>query len=109
MRADSGHAKSVPGRLCVDVGGAAYDMTIFADGDSLVLVFADATTGAESYAPGRFLRMDPPGRDGVLTVDFNLAFVPPCGFSDFYSCPIPAPQNRLPLPIRAGEQRVRWA
>lgn len=105
---DSGHTKKVPGTVVVEVGGVVRRLSAFLDGDNLVLVFADGTTGVESYAPGRFLSLPPPAEDGSIEVDFNLAFIPPCGFSDFYSCPIPPPQNRLDVPIRAGEQRVRW-
>ena len=109
---DSGHAKKVPGVVAVRVGDVDYELLAFLDGAHLVLVYSDGTTGAESYAPGRFLRMpcpDPgPGGECPVTVDFNRTCVPPCGFSNFYSCPIPPPQNRIAVPVRAGEQRVRW-
>lgn len=105
---DTGHTKQVPGELVVTLDGTDYALQAFLDGPALVLVFADATTGAESYAPGRFLRMPRPANDEAIDVDFNRTFIPPCGFSDFYSCPIPPATNRLPLPIRAGEKRVVW-
>ena len=106
---DAGHTKSVPGTVSVEIAGEAYEFTVFADGGQLVLVFADGTTGRESYAPGRFLRFDPPTASGDrVELDFNRAFVPPCGFSDFYSCPIPPAENRVSAPVRAGEQRVLW-
>lgn len=106
---DTGHTKTVPGVIRARIGETDYEFSAFADGGHLVLVFADGTTGSESYAPGRFLRFAPPpsGSDGV-ELDFNRAFIPPCGFSDFYSCPIPPAQNRVSVPIRAGEQAVRW-
>src|SRR5699024_1032 len=93
---DTGHTKSVPGVIRASIADEEYEFTAFADGGYLVLVFADATTGAESYAPGRFLRFAPPV-DGSNTVelDFNHAIIPPCGFSDFYSCPIPPAENRV--------------
>lgn len=105
---DSGHAKQVPGLLRVQVKGESYGLMVFLDGDDLVLVFADATTGRETYAPGRFLKMRPAAPDGTVDVDFNRAIIPPCGFSDFYSCPIPPAQNRINAPVRAGEKSVRW-
>lgn len=105
---DSGRPKSVPGEVEIDLPGGPVTLLAFKDGAELVLVFADGTTGAESYAPGRFLRIPLPESDSELTVDFNRAFVPPCGFSDFYSCPIPPPQNRIRSPIRAGERRALW-
>lgn len=104
---DSGHHKKVPGVIDVTIDGKAYELMAFLDGSALVLVYADATTGAESYAPGKFLRMPMP-EGSEVTVDFNRSFIPPCGFSDFYSCPIPPPQNRIEAPIRAGEKSVTW-
>lgn len=73
-----------------------------------MLVFADGTTGDETYAPGRFLRLPDPSPDGEIEVDFNYAIVPPCGFSDYYSCPIPPPQNRIVVPVTAGEKKAIW-
>ena len=105
---DTGRPKSVPGTVSVDLPDGTVELLAFKDGQELVLVFADGTTGAESYAPGRFLRVPLPEGDADLVVDFNRAFVPPCGFSNFYSCPIPPAQNRIGIPIRAGERAARW-
>ncbi|MGH3359895.1 MAG: DUF1684 domain-containing protein [Nocardioidaceae bacterium] len=105
---DTGHAKRVPGEIDLELGDRTYALLAFLDGDVLVLVFADGTTGRESYAPGRFLRLPPPDADGNVSVDFNRAIIPPCGFSNSYSCPLPPAQNRIALPIRAGERRVQW-
>ena len=44
-----------------------------------------------------------------ITIDFNRAIVPPCGFSNQMNCPLPPAQNRLPFALRAGEKRVRYA
>lgn len=106
--ADAGHTKRVPGTITVQLYGKTHELVAFLDGSELVLVFADATTGVESYAPGRFLRIHCPQTNGEVSIDFNQSFVPPCGFSDFYSCPIPPIQNKLSVPVRAGEKRVRW-
>jgi uncharacterized protein (DUF1684 family) len=104
---DNGHTKAVPGAVKTSIDGVAYAFTVFADGGHLVLVFADATTGRTSYAPGRFLRF-PAAPDGAaLTLDFNRAIVPPCGFSDYYSCPIPPAENRIAAAVIAGELRSR--
>ncbi|MFL5802483.1 MAG: DUF1684 domain-containing protein [Roseiflexaceae bacterium] len=37
-------------------------------------------------------------------VDFNLAYNPYCAYSEDYSCPSPPAENRLAVPIRAGEK-----
>jgi uncharacterized protein (DUF1684 family) len=54
---DSGHAKQVPGIIDLSFEDQRYQLTAFLDGPMLVIVFADATTGAESYAPRWLLRM----------------------------------------------------
>jgi hypothetical protein len=46
--------------------------------------------------------------DDVI-VDFNLAYNPSCALSPFYNCPIPPVENRLTVPIRAGEMTPRIA
>ncbi|HXW82480.1 MAG TPA: DUF1684 domain-containing protein [Acidimicrobiales bacterium] len=105
---DTGHAKRVPATIEVAYGGHSYELVPFRDGRALVITFADATTGEETYAPGRFLRVTPPDSPGELLLDFNRAFIPPCGFSNFYSCPLPPRENRFSVEIRAGERRVLW-
>ncbi|HJP70467.1 MAG TPA: DUF1684 domain-containing protein, partial [Candidatus Limnocylindria bacterium] len=69
----------------------------------LWLVFGDATNGTETYGGGRFLYTPAPS-DGSVEVDFNRAYNPPCVFSPFATCPLPWPENRLPIRVEAGER-----
>ena len=73
----------------------------------LFVPFADATTGTETYAAGRYLDIDPTST-GLYEVDFNRAYNPYCAYNESYDCPFPPPSNRLKLPVRAGE-RMRAA
>ncbi|UAJ80600.1 DUF1684 domain-containing protein [Leifsonia sp. ZF2019] len=98
----------VPGDITFRLDGVDHTLSAFDDDGTLLLVFADATNGAEgndgTYASGRFLFVQ---RDGDRVVlDFNRAFVPPCGFSDQYNCPLPPRNNRFAVPVLAGEKRV---
>jgi len=70
------------------------------------LVFGDTTNGVESYGGGRFLDVDPPDAEGRVVLDFNRAINPPCAFTAYATCPLPRPENRLPVAVTAGEQRV---
>jgi uncharacterized protein (DUF1684 family) len=70
----------------------------------LFFIFRDRTAGKQTYAAGRFLYADPP-RDGVVVLDFNKAYSPPCAYTDFATCPLPPKQNRLPVAIAAGERK----
>jgi uncharacterized protein len=69
----------------------------------LFIMFADATSGHETYGAGRFLYVPLPA-GGVTRLDFNKAYNPPCALNDFATCPLPPPQNRLKLRIEAGEK-----
>lgn len=66
-----------------------------------MFVFRDATAG-ETYPACRFLFGEDPS-DTEITLDFNRAITPPCGFTDFAICPLPPPGNILPFRIEAGE------
>ena len=70
------------------------------------LMFTDETSGAGTYPAGRYLYVEGK-RAGMITVDFNLSFNPPCNFSPVYTCPFPRSQNRLPVALRAGEKKYR--
>jgi hypothetical protein len=71
--------------------------------DRLFVPFTDLTSGTETYGAGRYLEIDR-SATGVYVVDFNRAFHPFCYYNSDYDCPFPPAQNRLPLPIRAGEK-----
>jgi uncharacterized protein (DUF1684 family) len=66
-------------------------------------VFKDASSGNETYAAARFLYADLRD-DGTTVLDFNQAYNPPCAFNPYTTCPIPLPENRLPVKVLAGEQ-----
>lgn len=72
-------------------------------GDELFVPFRDATTGIETYDVGRYLTMPFQRPDSPYVLDFNAATNPLCNYSPHYNCPIPPRENRLAVPIRAGE------
>lgn len=71
--------------------------------DSYFIVFGDATNGDGSHGGGRFIYV-PTGENGATVIDFNYAYNPPCAFTDYSTCPLPTQNNRLPMPIEAGEK-----
>jgi uncharacterized protein (DUF1684 family) len=95
-----------PGAIVFRVEGERLrlDVTGDPDGSSFFIVFGDRTNGDETYGGGRFLSVDAPDEKGRTFVDFNLAYNPPCVFTPFATCPLPTPQNRLPVRIEAGEK-----
>lgn len=70
---------------------------------NLFVPFTDQTTGQDSYGAGRYLDMREPAGDSV-EVDFNMAYNPYCAYNYNFSCPIPPPENRLDIAIKAGEK-----
>jgi uncharacterized protein (DUF1684 family) len=66
-------------------------------------VFKDVSSGNETYAAARFLYSDLRD-DGTTVLDFNQAYNPPCAFNPYTTCPIPLPENRLPVKVLAGER-----
>lgn len=68
----------------------------------LFFIFKDTTSQDSTYHAGRFLHADLP-KEGVVTIDFNKAYNPPCAFTDFATCPLPRKENQLPVRIEAGE------
>ena len=89
-----------------EVEGVPAQVTLFASSDAndLFLPFRDATSGKETYGAGRYLEVEPAGLDRRVVVDFNYAYNPYCAYNPDWSCPIPPGENRLAVPIRAGEK-----
>jgi uncharacterized protein (DUF1684 family) len=70
----------------------------------LFFIFTDPTSRDATYQAGRYLHAPLP-KAGLVMLDFNKAYSPPCAFNDFATCPLPPRQNRLPVRIEAGELR----
>lgn len=96
------------GALRFSLNGTPLRLTAFIDVDSpqvnrLFVPFADHTSGSETYAAGRYMELDPTAT-GIYVVDFNIAYNPYCYYSPEFDCPYPPKENRLDVPIRAGER-----
>jgi hypothetical protein len=75
---------------------------------ALAFVISDETCDKETYAAARFLYVERP-REGKIVLDSNRAENPPCAFTPFATCPLPAPENRLAVRIAVGEKNYRGA
>jgi len=101
----------VPGAAVFQRDGKTYrvEPVIETPGDTeLFLVFADKTSGKETYGAARFVYTEPP-KDGKVIIDFNKAYNPPCAFTPYATCPLPTAQNRLNMRVTAGEKKYRGA
>ena len=99
-----GWEPTVPGTLEFEAKGQTLSLEAYRSEDEFFIVFADGTTGDTTYPAGRYLAADLPGPDGTTVLDFNRAYNPPCVFSEFATCPLATPRNRLPVAVEAGEK-----
>ncbi len=95
-----------PGRAVFSVDGKQYALeALLGEGEErLFFIVFDTTSGKQTYGSGRFFYAEQPV-DGKVTIDFNTAYNPPCAFTEFSTCQLPPPQNRLRLAIEAGEKK----
>ena len=96
------------GRFRFTVEGETAELTVFRNEHGDFLPFADSLAGDETYGAGRYLEPEDVGDDRLL-VDFNLAYNPYCAYNEKWSCPITPAENRLKVPIRAGEKNFKEA
>lgn len=118
------------GRFSFTVDGQPAELTIYHSDSGWFLPFVDSLASAEeqaalasaaeqaalasaaeqaalaseqTYPAGRYLEPEPLA-NGHFQVDFNLAYNPYCAYNDYWSCPLTPFENRLKVPIRAGEK-----
>jgi uncharacterized protein len=96
------------------LGGRPVSLAVYwleGYGGGLFLPFRDALAGGQTYGGGRYLLDTVKGadlgtsRDGArLVLDFNYAYNPSCAYDPRWSCPLAPPENRLAVPVEAGER-----
>ena len=120
MNADESMTMTTVGRLHFTVENqptvlSLYWLNIY--GGGLFLPFRDATSPVESYGGGRYLFdtikgsdfLHAPGTSGLerIVLDFNYAYNPSCAYNDKWVCPLAPLENRLSVPIHAGEMNFK--
>ncbi len=92
------------GTLNFAIDNKEYSLSPTPAGKGLFIVFADLTSGAETYGGGRFLYVDGPDSNNNVILDFNKAYNPPCAFTKYATCPLSPDENKLRVEITAGEK-----
>ncbi len=91
------------GKIHFTIAGEDVELTLYKDAHGFFLPFVDSLAGRETYGAGRYL--EPKALlGGKVLVDFNYAYNPYCAYNDLYSCPLTPWENRLKVPIKAGEK-----
>lgn len=96
---------TVSGKLVFTIDSKSYTLDPVNEGNKFFIIFADETNGEETYGAGRFLYTDKPDSSGMVDLDFNKAYNPPCAFTKYATCPLPPKDNYLHLKITAGEKK----
>jgi len=96
------------GSLEFTLKGQPLKLTAFVEADQddmrrLFVPFGDLTNGSETYPGGRYLELERTAT-GIYDLDFNRAYHPFCYYNATYDCPYPPRENRLAIPVRAGEK-----
>lgn len=94
------------GQVIFTQGGKEYRLDAEDAGDGLFIAFRDATNAKTTYAGGRYLLTDKP-ENGQVIIDFNRAYNMPCAYTMYATCGLPSNENRLQIPIEAGEQKYK--
>jgi uncharacterized protein (DUF1684 family) len=103
-------AEPVPGSVVFKLRGQELKLTALG-GDpkvGLFFVFSDSTAKTDTYPGGRFLDTGPVA-NGTVVLDFNRAYNPPCAVTPYATCPLAPKENRLGVPVPAGEKYDRSA
>jgi uncharacterized protein (DUF1684 family) len=120
MNAEETMIMTTVGRLHFKLEGASVALSLYwlnIYGGGLFLPFRDTTSPAESYGSGRYLFDTIKGSDFLpatgdsgnerILLDFNYAYNPSCAYNDRWVCPLAPLENRLKVPIRAGEMKFK--
>ena len=96
------------GNLTFMLNGQPLSLGAFVEADEndtrrLFVPFGDLTNGSETYPGGRYLELERTAT-GIYDLDFNRAYHPFCYYNATYDCPYPPRENRLAIPVRAGEK-----
>jgi uncharacterized protein (DUF1684 family) len=94
------------GTLKFSLKNQEFQLAALDEGEDLFIVFADKTSGLETYGGGRFLYAKKPKMGELVELDFNKSYNPPCVFTNFATCPLPPKSNFLNIKIEAGEKTV---
>lgn len=103
--------RRVIGTVAFELGGREYllDVTGRPDDDTGIergsIHFTDLTSGKETYGNGRLVQIPGTEASTDTVVDFNRAVSFPCAFTNFVTCPLAPPQNRIGYAVRAGEKQ----
>ena len=96
------------GQLVFRLNRQELRLTAFGEpgGEQFFVMFKDPTNETTTYSGYRILTPAVVGDGQWTVVDFNFSNNPPCAYSRYTVCPLPPPENRLPVAVEAGLKRL---
>lgn len=96
------------GQLVLRLNGHEERLTALGEpgGGRFFVMFRDPTNLSTTYSGYRIVTPEVVGDGEWAVLDFNFAGNPPCAYSRFTLCPLPPPENQLPVAIEAGLKRL---
>lgn len=95
-----------PGYVQFQRGEGSYKLDVLdVGGPDWLLIFADMTSGHDSYGQGRYIDLQRVASQGPITIDFNRAYNPPAAFTSFTTSILAPRDNRVDFAVTAGEKR----
>jgi uncharacterized protein len=95
-----------PGYVQFQRGEATYKLEVLDVGNpDWLLIFADMTSGHDSYGQGRYIDLPRVASQGTVSIDFNRAYNPPAGFTSYTTSILAPRDNRVDFAVTAGEKR----
>ena len=96
------------GELVFRIRGEEMKLTAFAEPGTpdLFVMFKDPTNQSTTFRGYRIVSPKAVNDHEWTVVDFNFAMNPPCAYSKYTTCPLPPPENTLPVAIEAGLKRL---
>jgi len=94
------------GYITFQLGGREHRLDVEDAGDGFFVAFRDATNSKATYPGGRYMLTGKP-ENGWVMIDFNKAYNMPCAYTLYATCTLPPTDNRLAIPIEAGEQKYK--
>ncbi|MFZ5881150.1 MAG: DUF1684 domain-containing protein [Chloroflexota bacterium] len=94
------------GFVTFQLGGKEHRLDVEDAGDGLFVAFRDASNAKTTYPGGRYMLTGKP-ENGQVVIDFNKAFNMPCAYTLYATCTLPPQENRLSVPVDAGEQKYK--
>jgi uncharacterized protein (DUF1684 family) len=96
----------VVGTASFELNGERQKVTVYDEGETLLLPFRDLTNDKETYGGGRYINIKRTNTN-KLFIDFNDAHNFYCAYNEAFVCPVPPQENTLTVAVEAGEKVLR--